>query len=77
MGYETVDIKNAFLPFSPGPRICLGMNLEYMEMRVMLAHFFRNYRVSVPRECDMTKLEFLLVQPRSGKRILHLEPRGE
>jgi hypothetical protein len=37
------------------------------EMGVMLTHLFRNYRVSVPHECDMTKLEFLLVQPRSGK----------
>lgn len=43
----------------------------------MLAHLFRNYRVSVPHECDMTKLGFLLVQPRSRKRIIHLEPRGE
>jgi cytochrome P450 len=72
---ETQDMKNAFLPFTAGPRICLGMNLAYMEMRVMLAHLFRSYKVSVPQECDMTKLEFLLVQPKSGKYILRLQPR--
>jgi len=74
---ETQQMRNNFLPFSAGPRICLGMNLAYMEMRVMLAHLFRNYYVTVPSECDMTKLEFLLVQPKSGKCILHLTPRTE
>ena len=70
-------MKNNFLPFSAGPRICLGMNLAYMEMRVMLAHLFRNYTVSVPDECDMTKMEFLLVQPKSGKCVLKVVPRME
>ena len=55
----------------------MGMNLAYMEMRVMLAHLFRNYTVSVPEECDMTKMEFLLVQPKSGKCVLKVVPRME
>jgi len=41
----------------------------------MLAHLFRNYTVSVPEECDMTKMEFLLVQPKSGKCVLKVVPR--
>lgn len=31
------DDKKAFQPFSTGPRACLGINLAYLEMRVMLA----------------------------------------
>jgi len=68
-------MKNAFLPFTAGPRICLGMNLAYMQMRVMLAHLFRSYEVSAAPEYDVTKFkEFLLVQPKGGKCILHLTP---
>lgn len=31
------DNKGAFQPFSTGPRACLGINLAYLEMRVVLA----------------------------------------
>ncbi|ROW01871.1 hypothetical protein VMCG_05635 [Cytospora schulzeri] len=31
------DDKRAFQPFSTGPRACLGVNLAYLEMRVILA----------------------------------------
>jgi len=31
------DFKEASKPFSLGPRACLGINLAYMEMRIILA----------------------------------------
>lgn len=31
------DNKDAFQPFSTGPRACLGINLAYLEMRITLA----------------------------------------
>lgn len=31
------DVKEASKPFSTGPRACLGVNLAYMEMRMVLA----------------------------------------
>jgi len=31
------DMKEASKPFSLGPRVCLGVNLAYMEMRIILA----------------------------------------
>jgi cytochrome P450 len=31
------DVKDASKPFSNGPRACLGINLAYMEMRIILA----------------------------------------
>ena len=34
----TTSSKSAFNPFSLGPRNCLGRNLAYLEMRLILAH---------------------------------------
>lgn len=35
--YST-DLKKAMRPFSLGPRACIGKNLSYMEMRLILAN---------------------------------------
>ena len=39
------DRLETSLPFSSGPRGCLGKNLAYLEMRVILAKFFWRYDV--------------------------------
>lgn len=33
--------KAAFMPFGGGTRICIGMHLAYMELRLATALFFR------------------------------------
>ncbi|KAF2094042.1 cytochrome P450 [Rhizodiscina lignyota] len=42
--YNT-DVKKALQPFSVGPRNCIGRNLAYMEMRVMIARLFWNFDI--------------------------------
>lgn len=42
--YST-DIKSGMQPFSLGPRGCIGKNLSYMEMRVILARLVWNFDV--------------------------------
>lgn len=37
------DVKKAVQPFSAGPRNCLGKNLAYMEMRLVVARLFWNF----------------------------------
>ncbi|KAL3477270.1 cytochrome P450 [Aspergillus californicus] len=37
------DIKSGMQPFSLGPRGCIGRNLSYMEMRVILARLIWNF----------------------------------
>ena len=39
------DVKKALQPFSVGPRNCIGRNLAYMEMRIMIARLFWNFDV--------------------------------
>ncbi|KAF3771171.1 cytochrome P450 [Cryphonectria parasitica EP155] len=43
LGEGLGDDKRAFQPFSTGPRACLGINLAYLEMRVMLAKLIFAY----------------------------------
>ncbi|KAL4798531.1 cytochrome P450 [Aspergillus venezuelensis] len=42
--YST-DVKSGMQPFSLGPRGCIGKNLSYMEMRIILARLVWNFDV--------------------------------
>lgn len=43
IGYGFGDTKEAFQPFSLGPRACIGINLAYLESRVILAKMAWKY----------------------------------
>lgn len=44
-GAFATDIKSGMQPFSLGPRGCIGKNLSYMEMRVILARLVWNFDI--------------------------------
>ncbi|KAI1098726.1 cytochrome P450 monooxygenase [Jackrogersella minutella] len=46
------DKKEAFQPFSTGGRNCLGKNLAYAEMRLILSRLIWNYDISLADEKD-------------------------
>ncbi|EMR64619.1 putative trichothecene c-15 hydroxylase protein [Eutypa lata UCREL1] len=48
----TNDKKDAFQPFSTGARNCVGKNLAYAEMRLILARLVWNYDISLANEAD-------------------------
>lgn len=43
------DRLNASLPFGTGPRVCIGRNLAYMEMRLISAHLLWNFDIALDR----------------------------
>ncbi|TDZ36157.1 Trichothecene C-15 hydroxylase [Colletotrichum trifolii] len=50
------DAKHLHQPFSYGPRNCLGMNLAYAEMRLILARIIWNFDIEVaPESTHWTK----------------------
>lgn len=66
------EAKRVFHPFGAGSRMCLGMHLANMELRLATAEFFRSFRgvarlaPSVTPESMETENHFL-VSPRSHK----------
>ncbi|KAI9148985.1 Benzoate 4-monooxygenase [Paramyrothecium foliicola] len=51
--------KNAFLPFSYGPRACVGRNVAEMEMKLIAATWARRYAVELRQEKMETREGFL------------------
>ncbi|KAL3962438.1 hypothetical protein ACCO45_003961 [Purpureocillium lilacinum] len=54
--------KNAFIPFSHGPRACVGRNVAEMEMKLIAATWARRYSISL-RQGEMQTREGFLRKP--------------
>ena len=48
---------NAFIPFSYGPRNCVGKRLAIVEMQMVVALLVQRFDFSVAAECDLNKWE--------------------
>lgn len=51
--------KNAFIPFSYGPRACVGRNVAEMELALIVATVFRRYEFELRQEKLETREGFL------------------
>jgi len=51
--------KNAFIPFSYGPRACVGRNVAEMELALIVATVFRRYEFELRQERLETREGFL------------------
>lgn len=66
----------AFIPFSAGPRNCIGQKFAMMEMKILLCNILRQFHVTsqVPRE-DLKVTMDVILRPENGN-ILKLVPRN-
>ncbi|KAJ5204915.1 cytochrome P450 monooxygenase [Penicillium cinerascens] len=71
------DRRDAFQPFHLGPRNCLGRNLAYSEMRLILALIIYNFDMKIADESRgwIIQKNFLLWQ--KGPLKVYLTPRTE
>lgn len=70
------DNKAAFKPFSAGPRDCIGKNLAYAEMRLVMARLLWNFDVeSVEGQDDWISQQRTFSVYSKGPLMVHLKPR--
>ena len=55
--------KNSFIPFSYGPRSCVGRNVAEMEMTCIVGTVFRNYEFQLQQKAELETREGFLRKP--------------
>ncbi|EMR72937.1 putative cytochrome p450 protein [Eutypa lata UCREL1] len=72
----TQAMKEAYMPFGGGSRVCIGMHLAYMELRLATARFFRTFpnatmsSVEGMSDKDMEQGLYFLMSPRGGRCLI-------
>jgi len=68
--------KSAFIPFSYGPRACVGRNVAEMEMALIVATVFRRYEFELYQE-ELETREGFLRKPLGLKVGMRRRRRGQ
>ncbi|KAF5282478.1 hypothetical protein FQR65_LT14287 [Abscondita terminalis] len=64
----------AFIPFSAGPRNCIGYKFAYLEMKTIIATVLRRYRFTVPSTYNLQLMYRVTLRCRGGI-TLQVSPR--
>lgn len=65
----------AFLPFSTGPRNCIGFKYALNSMKVMLCHLLLRYKFSTSIQMDDISFKFAFLLKLNNKYMFKLEKR--
>uniref|UniRef100_A0AAR5P6I3 Cytochrome P450 n=1 Tax=Dendroctonus ponderosae TaxID=77166 RepID=A0AAR5P6I3_DENPD len=65
-----------YLPFSIGPRNCIGYKFAYLEMKTIVATVIRNYHLTLRHEEDELKLSYRISLRAKGGIWLNVQSRN-
>jgi len=65
----------AYIPFSAGPRNCIGQKFAMLEMKTMLSYILRHYSLhSIDQRDDITLIGELILRTDEGLKVI-ITPR--
>ena len=56
----------SFIPFSGGPRVCIGLRFAMMEATIILANLVRRFKVSLASETPINLISRVTLRPEGG-----------
>jgi cytochrome P450 len=64
--HEAERPKGSYLPFSAGPRFCIGMHFAMMEGPIVLATLLRRFRFEIDPSRTIEEDDFATLRPKGG-----------
>jgi cytochrome P450 len=74
-GWEERIPRYAYLPFSGGPRVCIGSGFAMMEARLILATVAQRYKLTLESDEPVKPVQLVTVRPSRPVRM-RVEQRG-
>jgi cytochrome P450 len=73
---KLVEMKKAFIPFSAGPRACLGRSLAWLEMKLTLSTLVRRFDIEFVPGARMEPIYKFMLTPTDHHVDVRLRPRA-
>ncbi|XP_058129971.1 cytochrome P450 4C1-like [Anopheles ziemanni] len=65
----------AYLPFSGGPRNCIGIRYAWLSMKILIAHLVRNYRFATSLKMEDLNMKFAIILRITNGCMVSIEER--
>uniref|UniRef100_A0A182Q9E0 Cytochrome P450 n=1 Tax=Anopheles farauti TaxID=69004 RepID=A0A182Q9E0_9DIPT len=66
----------AYLPFSGGPRNCIGIRYAWLSMKILIVHLVRNYRFKTSLKMDDLVIKFAIILRITNGCLVSIEDRN-
>lgn len=68
--------SHCWLPFSSGPRMCIGKKYGYMSVKIILSTLLRHYKFSTNLRMEDLKWKFELTMKLVNTHLVKIEKRN-